>query len=298
MVGYDLAVILNDKIIFCSREIQYPKFELVIFANVLIKQLAENRAWALHKLIFKSMWADDLEKLLIRRFISEDHSQEVLICILGELKKGSANAYKMIDTFYNKIAEEFPIDKIQERVNTEMDVFQTLCKTMFASMFGEVYEKLLEETGVHESFRGENQIIYIGISTNGLPLASKLYDNQTIFTFENERKKEMVISILSGQLATIAINAFIRANIFMDSIQIKISPTDDNFIFFNFENFGANNEFTMESLCTGDPEDIQKYFTIILDRLASVSIFKQPYTGSLKLYLPVADFFNSLQNKW
>jgi len=244
------------------------------------------------------MWQDDYEKLLVRKYTSEDHTQEVLICILGELKQGSANAYKLIDNFWNKIIEEFPLENLENNINQEMEAFLTLCKTMFASMFGEAYAKLIEETTTHEKFLGDNQIIYIGISTNGLPLASRLYDNQTVFQFDSEHKKNLVISILSGQLATIAINAYIRANIFMDSIQIKISSTEDKYIFFNFDNFGCNNEFTMESLCTGDPEDIQNYFKIILERLASVPIFNECYNGSLKIYQPVLDFFNGLQTKW
>jgi hypothetical protein len=127
---------------------------------------------------------------------------------------------------------------------------------------------------------------------------SKLYDNQELLHFDDPQKKNVVTTILSGQLATISINAFIRAQVYMDSIQIKLNPDENRFLFFNFGTFGFHNIFTLETLTVGNPYDLGPYFDVILNRLAAVDIFEEPFSGALKIYAPVKDFFDQLQNKW
>ena len=222
----------------------------------------------------------------------------MLICILGNLKQGSVYGYRLMDTFMDKIFEEYPLDTISYQLKTDNDGFQSLCGMMAASLFGEVNETFMDTLAEHEDFQGQNQIIYAGISTNGLPVAAKLFENQSIMEFESPEKMELIRNTLSGQLATIAINAFIRAQCFMDSIQIKIIDSENQYLFLNFTNFGRNQAFTFETLSTGNPTQIKEYYDIILRWLTSNGIFETDFSGALKQYSPVQDFFNQLKNIW
>jgi hypothetical protein len=295
---YDFAIILNDKIIYCSRESQYSKFELSIFSKILIRQLADSRPWMLHKLIIKPIFSEWPEKLLIRTYISEDKKTEMDICILSELKEGSAHAYTLIDKFYQNIQIQYPINTIEVKIKEDSTPFISLCGTMAAMLFGETEGNALENKAEHESFIGDNQIIYIGISSNGSPLSAKIFNDQQLLKFESPEKKELLTSLMSGQLATISINANMRANCFMDSIQVKLSPEDNQYVTFDFDNFGCELSYTLTSLSTGNPYDTKEYFQIILDRLSSVPIFDCQFSGALKVYNPVKEFFETLQYKW
>jgi hypothetical protein len=156
----------------------------------------------------------------------------------------------------------------------------------------------VDSVSEHEKFIGDNQIIYAGISSDGLPIVSKLYENQELLHFDDPQKQSLVTTILSGQLATISINALIRAQVYMDSIQIKLNPDENRFLFFNFGTFGFHNNFTFVTLTVGNPYDLEPYFDVIRNRLNAVDIFDEPFSGALKLYAPIKEFFDQLQNKW
>src|SRR6056297_217123 len=101
----DFAVIINDNIEFCSNKKHYAKFEIAIFADMLIKELGEEGNWKLHKILFHDIEEDKDLKLLT--FVE----RPVIICLLGELKFGSAHGYELLGKIINQIKEKFSIEE-------------------------------------------------------------------------------------------------------------------------------------------------------------------------------------------
>jgi hypothetical protein len=287
----DFAVIINNEIKFCSRDSEYQKFEIAIFSNILINQIAEKRDWSLHKLIMHP--ANQYEKLnlLIHRQFIEN--TEILICLLGELKFGSAYGYQLLENFCQQISTEYSNSNLNNISNHDAEGFKKICDLFYTTL--SMTESMFDNSTQNENYNGNNQLIYIGLSTNGLPISSKLYEDQSILQFENEDKKELITTVLSGQLATISINSIIRAQCFIDSIQIKIESKGNKFVFFNFSQIGENQQYTMETLSTGNPNEIEDFLQNLKKDIDERKLLNQSFSGKLKNYLPLNDFFQEIK---
>ena len=291
----DFAVIINSKIRYCSKEIQYAKFEIAIFADMLISQISQGQPWNLHKIHFKSEDGKDLI-LCIRRENSWDGENELITCLLIESKNDTAYEYQILEKFAKNISIEYPITDIHESLDDDFEGFQTLCDLMAATLFGDANRGLIDGSARSDVYGGGNQLIYAGIATNGLPVISQLYEQQSILTFEDEGKKELTTTILSGQLATISINAFIRAQCHVESIQIKISPTENKYIFFTFHSFGRKGTFILETLNAGKPNSFLDFNEKILKELNANECFSDVFGGGLKKYAPIKTYLANLEN--
>lgn len=283
----DFCVILNDQIFHCSNELLYPKFELVVFSNQLVKQIADGRSWRLHKLILQPKAALNQEKILIRRFLSSDGKTELLLCIMGNFENGATFGYEIIDNLFKALNKDYCLDNFPVFIESKADAIKSLCELLSANHLGSAYEDLINSQAKHEIFLGNPQPLYSGISVNGLPILSMLYDNQQILNVKDHDKRDLITTLLSGQLATISANAYIRADCFVDSIQIKISPFEDRFIFFNFAQFGFEHSYNFEFLTSGDPEAIGQIKQQILEKLKRYDVFSAPFGGGLKMYQQV-----------
>jgi hypothetical protein len=292
----DFCVIYNDRIFYCSKEELYNKFELVVFANQLSKQLADGRSWTLHKLVLQPALSLSKENILIRRYLSSAGNMELLICILGQFESGAQYGYQIIDGIFQEINKNFCIESITEQNIESNSDFQSLCELLSANHIGTAYEDFLNSYAAPENFVGKNQLVYSGISVNGLPIISQIYEKQSILQITDSDKKSLITTILSGQLATIAANAYIRAQCYVDSIQIKISPFENRFIFFNFLQFGHQMQYNYESLTTGNPNELMEVLTHITKKLNEIPVFAGPFQGILKQYNPIKSDLEAIVN--
>ena len=169
-----------------------------------------------------------------------------------------------------------------------------LCELLSATHLGNAYEDLLNSQAKQESYIGSNRIIYSGISTNGLPIIAQLHDGNEIFQLDSDSKKMMITSVLSGQLATISMNAYVLAGIYLDSIEIKISPNENQFLFFHFEQFGYQNTYTLECISTGTPISVWNEFRSIIPQLVSQEAFQKSFEGNLKEYSSSTSIFKQV----
>ena len=287
----DFALILDNSILYCSNPNANPKFDIICLINQLIKSLADNQPWNIHKVILQPTATLTSEKIIIRKFWSQNGSTEMLICIIGEFAKGADFGYDVIDGIYRNLNEQFCIDTINQNLKDKEIQIKQLCESLSASLLGNGYEEILNSSAKEEEYIGVSKIIYSGISTNGLPLIAQLHDGQKIFQLGSDTKKMMITNILSGQLATIAMNAYIHAEVYLNSIEIKISTEENRFLFFYFTQFGYQNSYTLECLCTGTPSGVWNKFQTIIPQLISQNPFQKLYDGDLKGFIAAKSLF-------
>src|SRR6056297_2275818 len=114
----EFAVIIDDKIEFCSSEKDYAKFEIAIFADMLIKELGEQGQWKLHKIVFRDIQTDNDLKLLscVKR--------PMIICLLGELKLGSTHGYHLLQKIQEQITKKFSVKNLKENLEEKRKEFE------------------------------------------------------------------------------------------------------------------------------------------------------------------------------
>jgi hypothetical protein len=291
-----ISIILDDSIIYCSQESFYPKSEIIIITNSFLKQLAEERNWILHQIILQSTSNTGPEKILIRRFASKNKKHELILTVSGHFQNGAAVGYLLLDELYENISTAYSIEKVGKWSARDLNNFKIFCDFTASGMIASITDKLLRIYPKRQQEIMQNQLIYMSISTNGLPVLSNLFENQTLFRVDDIQKRNLITTALSGQLATISTNTLIRAKCYLHSIQFKIDHETDQLLFFNFIQIGNLGQYLLETLSTGDPDIIYPHLLQIASKINSYPAFFTPFTGILKQFHKIESDLAQLQN--
>jgi hypothetical protein len=290
----EFALIVDNSILYCSNPNAYPKFEIICIINQLIKNIADARPWALHKVLVQPTASFCGEKILIRKFLSQNQATEMILCLVGEFNQGADFGYELIDGIFQNLNDQFCIDHIKENFVEKESKIKDLCDLLSPKHLGNAYEDFMNSQAKSESYIGPNKLIYSGISTNGLPIISQMHDGHEIFRLDTEDKKLLMTSILSGQLATIAMNAYVLAGVYLDSIEVKISSHENRFLFFHFAQFGYQNMFTLECISTGTPDVIWGEIRSVIPQLLSQHVYQKAFEGNLKEFTSTKALFKQI----
>lgn len=297
------GIIINDQIVYSSVEEDEPVFEVVVFANVLIKMLSKN-LWKLHKIIVEPINSIEDEKILIHQVYNKDQNLDILYCVKGNFQEGSRIGYEVLRLFQERIEQAFPLSNIQSVLNEKKQVFKQLCEETSFFMEQTYGKRIEEEEFLHEVFIGEPALLYAGLSCQGLPVVSKLFgisiiDMGTEICEEDLKCKiDYFQTTISGQLATIAINSYIRAKAYAKEIQILLDEMDKLFGFINFSQIGVNDLYTLELFTTGQPSKSNEFFNKVKSSAQTTfECLQKPFAGELKPYSKVKEFLSSLEFK-
>lgn len=292
---YHFAIILNSQdIIYCSSASFLPKFEIAQFTNLLIEQLDSDNNWTLHKILLKSLEEEQTMKLLIRQKYDKTTKTKIQFCILSDLGTGSAYGYQLLDRFFDHFLKEYPAETIASNLDEEKrEEIKALGNLLFSTMFGSSYENMIKQISQSECFPETNKILYMGLSTHdGVPILSKIFkEGAQILNAKDENRMSYLNTVLSGQLATISMNAFIRANTELISIQVITDDPDYKYIFFDFARLGVDKSYVFEVISTGNPDYIINLKNEIADILDSFNVLQNPFMGQIKNYIPLIDVF-------
>lgn len=294
ITGY--AVIIDDEILYCSNEKKYTVFEILLFIEKLITAINPKQEWRINKIIFQDSHDKKL-RMIIKHVITKDH-HNVFYCILGNIRLESRTAMDMLEEFYDKVNDNYnSVDFLKNPSKKELfrEVISILTRNLTKK-----YESLLKQDIFTTNFTTElaNKILYCGISSQGLPIISELYDTSLLDNLNkdlNSENVELFSSNLSAHLATVEMNSKIRANLNLKEIHIEdVNSKEFKKIFI----FTDINEYSLDFFASGESRKIKSLLEQLKNDIASERVLKEDFSGDLKPYKHLKKFFDKATDKW
>lgn len=292
ITGY--AIILEDDILYCSNEYKYAEFEIILFIVKLLRSLNPKHSWRLSNILLK---ADTMERMIIKHFITEKN-QNLFFCVTGDFKIDSQESRKMLEEFFEKIQAYYKKVDVLKHCSKKQ-VFREILKIITYYLW-EKYAILFENEEIMQEIDNtvSNKIFYSGISSQGLPIISQLYDKTILKDLDKEitdENVELFNSTLSAQLATIEMNTLIRAQ--RDIKEIHFIDTEDKkqekiILFEDIHNYSLN------FFGTGNISKIKDVLTHLKKKISKEKILKKDFLGDLKSYKYLSRFFLDLESEF
>ncbi|MHA1146735.1 MAG: hypothetical protein ACTSR8_00655 [Promethearchaeota archaeon] len=279
--GY--AIILEEKILYCSNESKYTSFEIVVFVEKLIASLNPKHTWLLNSIYLKG-YGMGKERILIKHIYTENN-ENLFFCIAGDFQANSPTAFQMLEEFYIKINEYYKNTRHLKQSAGKSHFNEIL--EIATDFLSENYEDILnkeEKLSIIPNSELKNNILYFGISSQGLPIISHVYSRILLDNLGvdiTEENVELLSSSLSAKLATIAMNTVIRAKTTIREIHIDDMEDQkgEKLIL-----FGDINNFTLDFFASGDYSILKTIFKKLQERLLIEEVLLEEFTGDLKKY--------------
>lgn len=289
------AIILENEILYCSNDNKYTHFEIITFVQTLIESMNRNQTWRLKNIIFKRESSGD-ESMLVKHTYTQNN-QNVFFCIIGDFYAGSRISSELLEEFSSSI-ENYFTDKEITQLKTPFERAAFIEHIDYIILFLiDKYGNLVNGNDDHEKHIGvseDSKIIYAGISNQGLPIISKLYDHDLLNRIgkeSNRENMELFCSDISAKLATIAMNTIIRANTNIEEIQIQDindSNLDKIILYANIH------DFSLDFVASGNFTRIKEIFSKFHYQVSSEDLFHDDFNGDLKPYKYLQKFLDDL----
>ena len=216
------SIILENDILYCSDDKKYNAFEVLLFVEKLLRSINPRNTWRLKQISLKH------KKLGIERMIVEHKvtkaGQNLFFCSIGNFSVGSLESFKMLKDFSKQVNVQYnDLDRL--KFSSEEPTFENVIK-LITDYLKDKYLDPLEEEIIYEKAvtNGKNAILYAGISAQGLPIISQLFDISLLSNLDRDKTNENIelfSSDLSAKLATISMNTLIRAKTKIKEIHIE-----------------------------------------------------------------------------
>ena len=284
------AIILDDEILYVSNENKYPSFEIVLFVEKLIRSINPNNLWRLTNIFFEG--DTDRERMVIKHVITESN-QNLFYCITGDFLSNSEEANSMLSEYYDKVSANYETaEKIRQfSKNSE---FKKIIQLITGYLWDKYRDPLQDEEFNYQCADAGNKIIYCGISAQGLPILSQLYDKSLIQNFHREitnENIELFTSNLSAKLATIAMNTQIRAKTNIKEVHFDDLEEDGckKLIL-----YGDVNSYSLDLIASGDFFKIKEIFKQLEEKVSREQILQHEFAGDLKPYRPLKAYLDDI----
>ncbi len=274
------TIILEDEILYCSDENKYNAFEVVLFIEKLLRSINPRYTWRLKKISLKNPKIGR-EKILVKHIIT-NLNQNLFFCIVGDFDTGSSEAFEMLDEFSTQVNIQFKKFTALKHASEE-STFEEII-SLIATYLEDKYTEPLEEEIIFNDKDNNfnNKILYAGISSQGLPIISQLYDVDLLKNIEQERTYENIelfSSDLSAKLATISMNTQIRAKTKIKEIHLYDTEEEESKKIILFGNIDG---YSLDFIASGDFYRIKNVFKDLKSKMSADSIFQQEFTGDLR----------------
>ena len=291
----EYGIILEDNILYCSNESKYTAFEIVLFVEKLISSINPKKTWRLNSISLEGHRLEE-ECMVIKHMITKNN-ENLFYCIIGYFLGQSSNAFNMLEEFFEKVSYYYiTVDILKEA--SKKPIFKEIIE-IATDYLWDKYEELLEVELQQESDTSiNNKILYCGISTKGLPIISQLYDKTLLYYLDkeiNDMNIELFISELSAKLATIVMNAIIRAKarireIIIDDLEDKKSK---KVIF-----VGDINDYSIDFFASGSYYRLKEVFKKLKKRISKERVLHEKFLGDLRPYIPLQKYLNEIINEF
>jgi len=272
------AIVLDEEVLYVSNSNKYPSFEIVLFVEKLISSLNPKNFWRLTDIYFEG--EPGKERMIIKHTVTENN-QNLFYCITGDFPSNSKEVSKLLDEFIEKVAANYETAEIIKKVSNNSE-FSKVIKLITGYLWDKYREPIEDEIIDLKCSDMENKIIYCGISAQGLPIISQLYDKTLLNNFQREITDETVelyASSISAKLATIIMNAQIRAKTNIKEV--------------HFNDLGDHgckkiilcspiNEYSLDFIASGDFIKIKEIFKQLEEIISQEHILRNEFVGDLK----------------
>lgn len=288
------AIILEDNVFYCSNESMYSSFEIVLFIEKLISSINPKKTWRLTNISLKG-YRMSAERILIKHEITEQE-ENLFYCVSGDFSIGSKIAPKILNEFYSKVKSYYKNNDLLKQASKK-PVFKEIIEAATDYLWDSYEESLDDEKKKTPDSDPNipNNLLYCGISTQGLPIISQLYSGMLLKNLDREITEENVelySSNLSAKLATIAMNTVIRAKTSIKEIIIQdINERKMNYIIL----YGEINNYSLDFFGSGNYAQIKLVFNKLKETIVKEDVLQEEFDGDLKpfkhLHKTIKEFY-------
>ena len=289
------SIILDEEVLFCSNETKYSLFETILFIEKLINSINPKHIWRLNSIFFEDN--GNSERIIIEHIITPEN-RNLFYCISGDFDINSKETHNMIRDFHEKIESSYSSIELLEKASKSVMLNDMISLTIdyIKLRYNEniVPVKSENDKDQETSLNNGTKVLYCGISNQGLPIISKLYNIDFIEILKEDSNKERIevfSSKLSAKLATIAMNTLIRAQTTIKEIHINdLRDELENIVIIYDHIYG----YSLDFVASGDLYQISKVFLKLKDQIAKEEILSEEFVGDLKPYKHLKKYLNNL----
>ena len=292
------GIILKDEILYCSNKETYNIFEIILFVEKLITSFNPKQTWRLNSIYLKS--AKDKERLFIRHELTETN-KNLFFLVSGEYEENSQEIRNMIKEFFEKFKAYYNTGELLEQCSKK-PIFKEIIKIITDFLWSK-YKILLEREEIKQEVDHDttNKILYGGISSQGLPIISQLFDPTLLNNLDKEintENIELFNSSFSAQLATIEMNTLIRTNKY-NIKEIHIFDLEDkkNNKTILYDHIDQNH-FSLAIFASGNFFEIKDLMKLLKIQISKEYILHKEFSGDIKLYKYLEDYFLGLDREF
>ena len=308
------AIILEENILYCSNENKFTTFEIVIIIKKMISSINPRHTWRLNNILLEG-YRIGKERIIIKHMIIKNN-KNLFYCIISNFAAGSREAFNMLEEFYEKVKKYYRTVEILKKASKKLTFNDIIEGTV--NKLRDKYENLLEQEEREEiqqdtGIRIKSKIIYCGISIQGLPLISQLYDTTLLSNLGeeiNDENIDLYTSELSATLATISMNTLIRAKASIREIHIcdleekeskkiilfgDINEIDTDIkLLYTFSKMRTPLRYSLDFFASGDFYILKDIFQQLKSKLSKEEVLHEEFSGNLKPYKYLQKYFDEI----
>jgi len=295
ITGY--CIILEDDILYCSNEESYSVFEIILFVEKLLRSFNPKQTWRLNHIYLKSS-NKERERIIIRHFLTET-DKNLFILVSGSFNENSQEIRNMLLEFFEKTKVYYNTGEIFSKASKK-PVFKEIINIITDFLEEKYLPRLEQETIKTEVGQSTtNKILYCGISTQGLPIITKLFDPSLLENLDkeiNDENIDLFNSSLSAQLATIEMNTLIRTNKY-NIKEIHIADLEDkaNKKIILYDEIGT---YSLAIFASGNFFEIKDVQKLLKHQISKEKVLQEDFSGDLKPFRYLEGFFSDLDKEF
>lgn len=272
------AIILNDDIVYVSNNNKYNFFEIVLFVQKLITSINPKNSWRLSNIYFEG--ESGKERMIIHHDLTPE-GNHLFFCITGDFLSDSEEANNMLIEYVEKVKANYASGEAIQNVAKKSE-FKAVIKLITGYLWDKYRDPIEDEDITYKYNNIDNKIIYCGISSQGLPIISQLYDKSLLNNLSREitnENVELFSSNLSAKLATIAMNTQIRAKTNIKEIHFNdLADKGCKKLIL----YGHINGYSLDFFAAGDFNKIKDIFLELEQKISHDQILHHEFSGDLK----------------
>lgn len=290
------TIILEDDILYCSNAKKYSAFEILLFVEKLLRSINPKNTWRLKKICLKDK-KYGRERIVVKHIVT-NKQQNLFFCTIGNYQVGSQETLNLVNEFSRQVNKHYK-NLSELKYAAEEPVFKDVI-SLIVEYLEDKYNEPLEEEIIFDDpeNNGKNTMLYAGISSQGLPIISQLYDTYLLMNIAKENTKENIelfTSDLSAKLETISMNTKIRAKTRIKEIHINDTEDETNKLVILFGNISF---YSLDFVASGNFYKIKEIFKELKAKMSLDAIFQSEFAGDLKPYKYLKNYLNEIRQEF
>lgn len=286
------TIILEEDILYCSNQKKYNSFEVILFLEKLLRSINPRNTWRLKKICLKDGKVGR-ERIIVKHIVTKKY-QNLFFCVIGNFDVGSNETFKIVNEFSKQVNKYFKNLAKLKRASEEPTFNDVI--TLIINYLEDKYTEPLEEEIIFDEDENDvkNNILYAGISSQGLPIISQLFDTNLLMNLVKENTNENIelfTSDLSAKLETISMNTQIRAKTKIKEIHFVDTEDSYNKMIILFGNI---NGYSLDFIASGNFYKIKEIFKQFKAKMIMEDIFQKEFAGDLKPYIHLKRHVNEI----